>query len=155
MNNTSFLVVLADARRARLVGLTFVNQHADARELAELELKDQGHEHHRPTMLDSRGGHHEPSVGHEQEELHARFARQIAQWLRQQSDTQRCGTVVVAAPAKMLGVLRETVHGPRHLEFINGDFTHLSAAQVAAHPRFQELASTLAHRTVSGSPRSG
>ncbi|MFZ9914467.1 MAG: host attachment protein [Phycisphaerales bacterium] len=67
-------------------------------------------------------------------ELERRFAREAGAWIAMQMTNARAARVVVFAPPRFLGLLRETLPADVDADLQHGEFTQLSAAEFARHP---------------------
>lgn len=148
MKPVSDVIVVADGRRATAYIL-----HPRARGVAHLSelatlanLHENEHEHQRPTLL---GGHerrdslsrsgasaapHGVSQRHTADEEMARFAREVGAWLDAACDRADTGRTIVFAPPRFLGALRKQCAGRRATIMVEGELSHLSVHELAAHP---------------------
>jgi len=131
--------VVLDSMKARLVrGSRTAKGSPHLDEMASLATTFVAGEHHRPDRI-APGR----SVGasHEHEEALAHFAREIAPWLQKEMTTHAVASCALFAPTHMVGALRKVIAKPlaAKLQEHSLELANLSLAQLAAHPRVQEL----------------
>lgn len=143
VKNNEAWVVLADAKRARLIKVAPTPAGRVHVETAgELEDQWEGHEHGRPTMLSHRG----PNTGsvapnHDVDEELTRFARQIRQWAGTQMKDRSIERATLFAPARMLGALRSASGKHPALDLREGELMPLSNGDLAVHSMIVQLVS--------------
>lgn len=101
------------------------------------------HQHGRPSPLSGKSGHSYASWGHEGETRRTRFAKEIAVWMEQQAEDLHIDRVVVFAPPRFLGALRDA-WSPRFAIRVQeqlGDLAHLSPGDLACHDSIAKLIS--------------
>jgi hypothetical protein len=96
------------------------------------------HERHRPSALGrgptANAAQHFASLGHEVEEEHRRFARDVRDWLRLAIRALHVGRVSVFAAPHFLGLLREQLADMSgQADFHEAELTRLGAAELAGH----------------------
>ncbi len=98
-------------------------------------------EHGRPSMLDSRLGHHTAAPNHEAEEHTRRFAAEAADWLCAQVKENHADRLAVCCESRMLGYLRKA--SPTCLKTIvdeyDVDLVAIRASQLAEHPLVRRI----------------
>lgn len=162
MNQRQHWIITADGRRASLFACTTTlggELHVD-----HIRSLENGHEReqdrHRPTLLGGSerrgtagrsGAHaapHSVSQNHAAEEDQLRYAREVGEWLVNESRELGIaagaggggaggpkGRISVFAPPKLLGLLRDRMVDLRAVaEFHEAELSHLSPAELAAHP---------------------
>jgi len=125
---------LADTEHCRLLCCRLTKQgtqHVDEYGAFENALPEA--EHLRPMTEDG--------MTHDIEEEERRFAGQIVEWLRKKAEAHKIDRLVIFAPPRMLGVLRQASSGllKGHLEELKGDLMRLDAGRLAEHPMVREL----------------
>ncbi len=150
-----YWIVTADARQAHL----FSCKHTPGGDL-HLDLvrslqngHENEHEHRRPSLLgggERRGGvghasagaaPHSVSVGHEVEEEHRRFVREVKGWLHHAERELGVEQVTVFGASKMLGMLREMVGDlSAGVQLREGELTRLTAQELSKHPAVRKVA---------------
>lgn len=87
---------------------------------------------------------HFTSRGHEEEEEHRRFAREVAAWLDRSGAELKCERITVFAPARLLGMLRDLMgHHPSlraKADLVEGELAQLQPTELAAHPAVRAAA---------------
>jgi protein required for attachment to host cells len=132
-------VLVADRTRARIFSYD-AGQPKSLTEVADM-VHPESAQHERDVVSDKPssfiGSGHTRHRGVEQTDFHHRtateFAHQIEAALEQGRAQNRFGRLVIAAPALMLGVLREELHAPlRQLVAaeLTKDYTHLNTKEV-------------------------
>lgn len=131
--------VVLDSTKARLVrGSPGTKGHPHLAEMASLATTFVPGEHHRPDRL---APGRSAGTSHEHEESLAHFAREVAPWLQKELTTHAVASCALFAPTQMVGALRKVVAKPlaARLQEHTLELANLSLAQLAAHPRVQEL----------------
>ena len=107
-------------------------------EMAALATTFVAGEHHRPDRL---APGRSAGTGHEHEEMLAHFAREVAPWLQKELSAHAIPNLALFAPAHMLGALRKVFGKALAAKLSEHDLelAGLPNAQLAAHPRIQEL----------------
>lgn len=148
MEHRQHWIVTADGRRAQLFScrrLPGGGLHLE--HLRSIENTHEAeHERHRPTQVggaERRGSvarssaHAAPHVipaGHNAEEEHVRFAREVGSWLVDARREFGAEGLIVFAPARFLGLLRKQVTMENAPAMHEGELAHLHASELAAHP---------------------
>lgn len=134
-------IVTADERRATLFSCTKVagaRWYVDPQRTLENHWENY-HEHHRPSALGrgptANAAQHFASLGHEAEEEHKRFAREVRDWLHEALAELGVPKVDVVAAPRFLGVLRHEFQAPGgRIELHEGELTRLGPDELATHP---------------------
>lgn len=149
MKPESQWIVTADARAAHLYSCMRTPRGELRLDLVRsLENGHEGeHERHRPNLIgggERRGAlgrssgnaaPHSVSPGHEVEEEHRRFVREVKGWLNHAERELNARHVTVFAAPRVLGMLREqigTMNSNAHLR--EGELTQLSPQELSVHP---------------------
>ncbi len=112
-----------------------------------LELNDsiqntwEEHQRGRPSPLTGRGGHSYASVGHEDEEMMKRFARDVAGWLDEKTRRLNIDRLALFAPPRFLGALRQA-WSPRlavRVDEYEGDLGYMGAGDLVRHRTIAQL----------------
>ena len=125
---------LADSGHCRLLSCRVTEPRAPhVQEHESLENCGPEQEHARPA---SQGG-----ATHHVEERERRFAGEIAEWLERRTEQHNITSLMVYAPARMLGALRKVRHRYMNssVEARQGDLMRLSAGELALHPIIRSL----------------
>ena len=140
-------VVVADARRARLLQCTFASAgSASVRPCATLVDDWPGHEHHRPSPLAAKDGRAYASLHHDAEEQLRRFGRRIVGWIGAAAADRGIERLTLFAPPRLLGVFRgERLQdrGPE-VDLREGELAHMTEADLCRHPAIEGLAAATA-----------
>ncbi len=135
-------LLLADSRRARLLR-GHLTRHArpHVQEEARLDFQFQESEHGRPSPRINKDGHSYASRPHEEDQLAARFAREVSSFVQDKVDEPHVPRLFLFAPSRFLGALRKSIPArlAERLVEREGELTHLSEAQLAAHPEVARL----------------
>lgn len=132
---------VADARQAKLFTIERTaagRWHVDLRgSLANTWLAV--HEHHRPDSLGkgpmANAAQRFASLGHEQEELSRRFARDICGWLSQAIHDHQIDRLRIFAPPGSLSLLRgELAQIGAALSFVECELATFAPSELAIHP---------------------
>lgn len=145
MKPVSARIAVCDVRSASTFGAHLEwpeRLHLDPLERLESPWRD-FHEHHRPSRLGmgpkANAAQHFADEHHEPEEMSRRFARQVAEWIRE-SARREPPLVAVFAATRFLGDLRDALGarggGP---ELFRGELCGLHASEIAAHPAVHAL----------------
>lgn len=147
MKTRHLWMVTADSRRASI----FACQRTPAGELHMHHLQslenhhEAEHDRGRPTLVGGAerrgtiarsGAHAAPHTGassHTNEEEQRRFAREVADWIKEARRSAGDHSVTVFAPARFLGILRIEA-GESSLNLCEAELTNLRANQLAVHP---------------------
>jgi hypothetical protein len=110
--------------------------HAHFRACGEITNTQEAHQHGRPSPKKGKGGHTYVSWRHEEEELRRRYAGEVSRWLAKRTKEFRVRQLLVFAPARLLGALREawTPELGRCIEEHVGDLSYLTLRELAQHP---------------------
>jgi protein required for attachment to host cells len=133
-------IVVVDTRRARLLEVSrTAHGRVHVEERAALEEQWDEREHHRPSMLASKGRSF-AQPAHELEERRRRFAREVARWVAKQLDEHRVEAAPLLCAASLLGELRTACPAAllARLEVRQCDVARLTPAQLADHPAIAE-----------------
>jgi protein required for attachment to host cells len=112
-----------------------------------LELEDsiankwEAHQRGRPSPLAGRTGHSYASVGHEDEEMMKRFARDVAGWLDEKTSRLDIDRLALFAPPRFLGALRQA-WSPRlaiRVEEHEGDLGYMAPGDLVRHRAISRL----------------
>ncbi|MGR9092621.1 MAG: host attachment protein [Gammaproteobacteria bacterium] len=125
---------LADAEHCRLLCCRLTEQgtpHVDEHDA--LENTSPERERLRPQTGDG--------MTHDVEERERRFAGKIVERLQEDVKKHEIDRLVIFAPPRMLGILREASSGllAGHLEELEGNLMRLRVGQLAEHPLIREL----------------
>ena len=135
-------ILVADSRRARLLraGLTR-HDRPHVTEEARLDFEFAENEHSRPSARTAKNGHSYASRHHEEEQLTARFAREVTSFARDKIDKHRVEELFLFAPPTFLGALRKEIPTKLAERLVErkGELTNLSEAELAAHPEIARL----------------
>jgi protein required for attachment to host cells len=135
-------LLLVDSRRARLLR-GHLTRHArpHVQEEARLDFQFQESEHGRPSPRINKDGHSYASRRHENDQLEARFAREVSSFVQNKVDELQVPRLFLFAPAKFLGMLRKSIPARLADRLVEheGEFAHLSEAQLAVHPEVARL----------------
>ena len=145
MQQQSARIAVCDGRSASIFGARLewpARLHLDQLERIESPWRD-FHEHHRPSRLGmgpkANAAQHFADEHREPEEMSRRFARQVAEWIRE-SARHEPPLLAVFAATRFLGDLRDALGtragGP---ELFRGELCGLHASEVAAHPAVHAL----------------
>lgn len=125
---------LADSGHCRLLSCSMTRRRAPyVHEYEILENSGPEQEHARPM---SQGG-----ATHHVEERERRFAGEIAEWLGRRAERHNIASLMIYAPARMLGALRKVRHRYMNgdVQLRQGDLMRLSAGELALHPIIRTL----------------
>jgi protein required for attachment to host cells len=131
--------VVLDSMKARLVrGSRTAKGSPHLDEMASLTTTFVAGEHHRPDRL---APGRSAGTSHEHEEALAHFAREVAPWLQKELTARGVASCAMFAPTHMVGALRKVITKPLAalLQEHALELANLPLAQLAAHPRIQEL----------------
>lgn len=181
MQHEPIRILIADAREATLFEARHVSSPTptSAQSLTtpkgEIRLEElrsiantheAEHEHHRPSLIggaERRGGGgathaaahaapHAVAPGHDVDESHRRFAKEVGAWFERVAAESLRGAVggrpIVFAPARFLGVLRTSFgdHGLQ-ADWHEGEYANLLPHQLVGHPTIQRaLEAAMRHR---------
>ncbi len=139
--HTYWLAIL-DGQHCRLHKAT-VSRRGGCRvtSVGEIDRADERTERGRPTMLDSRLGHHTVAPNHATEEHTRHFAAQAADWLFTQVKANHAERLAVCCEPRLLGFLRKAC--PTSLKTIvdeyEVDLAHVRASRLAQHPVVRQI----------------
>jgi protein required for attachment to host cells len=107
------------------------------------------HEEHRPFALGrgptANAAQHFASIGHEPEEEHRRFARQVADWLTQVMNELGVDRISIFAAPRFLGLLRQELGDlSKHVDLHEGELTRLQPHELSTHPAIVNALESLA-----------
>lgn len=136
--------VAVDARQAKLFSIEPINSgvverwHVDLRSTLDNTWLAV-HEHHRPSALGrgpmANAAQRFASLGHEEEELHRRFARDIGGWIRQRINDHRIDALRVFAPPELMNLVRcETKGVGGSIALVECELATFSPGELALHP---------------------
>jgi protein required for attachment to host cells len=134
-------IMMCDERHARLYSCQRVagpRWHVDERKTLENRWENY-HERHRPYALGrgptSNAAQHFASSGHEPEEEHRRFAREVGEWMRRLAKELGIEHLRVFAAARFLGMLRDELGDVgAQVDLHEGELTRLSSHELSTHP---------------------
>ena len=134
-------VITINFRQANLLSCHRVPNHgwhADQQATLDNPWED-FHEHDRPSILGQGGvdgsAKRTASVGHEQEELHNRFATDVCRWMKKVTQESKIESVNVFAPSRVLGLIREQLADlSTQAIFHDCDIANLKPSEIATHP---------------------
>lgn len=138
--------VLADTHHATLYRCqTTPTQHRHIDKIDQVSYVWEGHEHGRPTPLAAKVrhnyGHNYAPPTHDEEEDEHRFVRQMIEWIGRQLDQFEIDNLVVFAPPRCIGVVREEC--PKTLtdriQLREHDLINLTTDQLNNHPAIAQL----------------
>jgi len=141
-------IITADARRASLFACQ--RKHGGALLVNHLRSIDNPHEneHERGRPILAGGAERPGSIARSgaraapqdvagrrtEEEEHRRFARDVASWLADARKALGVQRVVLFAPARFLGMLRDELAGDALTDLREGELTRFDEHELAAHP---------------------
>lgn len=141
MKDHAHWIVTADARQATLYACQMApDGHWHLAQQKTLENQwENYHEHHRPSALgrgpSTNAAQHFASSGHESEEEHRRFARQVGSWLTRAVDELGAEHVSIFAATRFLGLLREELGAlSLHMDLHAVELTRLAPTELLSHP---------------------
>lgn len=134
-------IVTSDERRAALFSCRKVHGgrwHVEPHSSLENSWED-SKEHHRPSALGrgptANAAQHFAVLGHEIQEEHLRFAREVEAWLARAVKEQKLTRVSVFAAPHFLGLLRDELGRlGNHVDLHGGELTRLRPHELAGHP---------------------
>jgi protein required for attachment to host cells len=141
-NDKEKWIFVVDGGRGRLLrGSSVPPGRPHLEEDDAIENTWEKHEHGRPSARAGRDGHSYASQGHENEELLHRFARDVALWLERKSRQHKIENVVLFAPPRFLGALRQACSPALAARITEheGDLGYMSAGDLARHRAIARL----------------
>jgi len=133
-------IVTADERQAHLYSCRKVagrQWHLDRKRSLESRWEHY-HEEHRPSALGrgptANAAQHFASIGHEPEEEHLRFARDVVEWLPRAMEEFGIDHIRLFAASRFLGLLRKELGAlGAQVELHESELTRLQAHELATH----------------------
>jgi protein required for attachment to host cells len=106
-----------------------------------IENKWEEHQRGRPSPLTGKDGRSYASVGHEDEEMMRRFARDVAGWLEEKTRRLDIDRLALFAPPRFLGALRQA-WSPRLalcVDEFEGDLGYMGPGDLVRHRAIARL----------------
>ena len=102
----------------------------------------EAHEHGRPSPRHGHDSHAYASLGHEDETMMLRFAKDVAGWLDRRTRRHEVERLAVVAPPRFLAALRQQWSAPlaARIEEREADLSGLGPGDLARHPIITTLA---------------
>jgi len=141
MTQKAHWIVTADERHTHLYSCQKVagaRWHIDQRKTLENRWENY-HEHHRPYSLgrgpSANAAQHFASLGHEVEEEHRRFAREVSDWLTHAIKEFGVEHISIFAASRFLGLLRQELGDlSKQADLHEGELTQLRSHELSTHP---------------------
>lgn len=141
-NDKETWIFVVDAGQGRLLrGSSVPPGRPHLEEDESIQNTWERHEHGRPSPRAGKAGHSNSSLGHENEELLHRFARDVAIWLDRKARQHGIENLALFAPPRFLGALRQAC-SPQLTARITeheGDLGYMTAGDLARHRTIAKL----------------
>lgn len=141
MTNRKTWIALVDARAGRLL-------HGRPQPAGRYRLDEQDaihnqweqHQRGRPSPLSGKDGRSYASVGHEDEQMAQRFAKDVVKWLEKQTAKRDIDRLAVFAPPRFLGELRKAYPASLagRIEEREGDYVNMRNGELLGNPAIRE-----------------